>query len=73
LIVRFPRNRKVIAGVSIGVTAALFTGAIFVSHIKFTMPIFAVFVGSVFFSCFLFTWGAVEAIKQKALGSPTRV
>ena len=70
---RFPRNRKVIAGLSIGITAALFTGAIYVSRAQVTMLIFAVFVISVFSACFLFTWGAVEAIKQKALGGPTRV
>ena len=70
---RLPRNRKVIAGLSIEGTAALFMLANYMSHVQMSMPIFAAFALSVFLGGFLFTWGAIEAIKQKGLGSPTRV
>jgi hypothetical protein len=71
--VRLPRNRKVIAGLSIWGTASLFTLAIYVSHVQMSVPIFVAFCLSVFCGGFLFTWGAIEAIKQKGLGGPTRV
>ena len=70
---RLPRNRKVIAGLSIGGTAALFMVSIYMSHVPMSMPIFVAFAVSVFLGGFLFTWGAIEAIKYKGLGIRPRV
>jgi hypothetical protein len=71
--VRLPRNRKVIAGVSIWGTATLFMLAIYVSHLQVSMPIFVVFLLSVVTGVSLLTWGTIEATKQKRLGVPRRV
>ncbi len=70
---RLPRNRKVIAGLSIGGTAAPFMVAIYASHYQVSMPIFVAFAVTVFSGGFLFTWGAIEAIKYWGLGIRPRV
>ncbi len=71
--VRFPRNRKFIAGACIWGTASIFMLAIMGTRFPMSLPILIVYIAAVLFGGGLFIWGAIEATKQKKLGNPTRV